>query len=856
MAPPKQVCIQANWHEVSRVLGLPSTNQALPVHTACPLCHGERLSIYQDSISGGCWHYCFSCGSTGDLIELAAAVWKVSVSEALVRLAYEGVPIPAESLTEESVNGYLKGHRAFQQRLRTLWNKSRAALVHERMVDANMIRKRLGLIDAVSKERTLKGPARLFGVAPATAMAHAFCPSLPEGGVSHAKSPFQGRGWTEVVIVPYWSAPGQISAIYAIGRQAGPNDQVMATVPGPGVHSEHLNRREAGLAGLPTILELTSPAVLAVSNTTTFLKMQMRHFATSTKPLPLVAWYAGKMGVTHTAWDTLHHRRLVFWERTVTPEVLLQCHDTGGDLIVCGPVNNSARAMNHYLRYQSARDLYQRLIAEARPWRESVATWLQRAPDATIMQLIDKLEQGGHNAKEILRECDPDHRLLGKRSPPCTRRATVSNVQFMEQGGQWFRCNKTAKHRLILNGTICVDRIILRGKQIEYVGDIRIGPKSIPFRTGRFQSAAESIDYFHLTAMQAGEHLYFERGFDLLKIALAFHEPQIVRGKSHVGWDGQAFRFKHFSIKAGHVKIHDERLFTVDCPGPQVSSFRLCDTGIAQLGNKSVEAEVSWAVLISLLTSILGPPDAQPGPQTILAVSDNYPAVRTMLERCGVGSRTLCRKTGRHDLRKLVWHHKWPVVVNPGNAVVVGKMNRWLMSSGFPRVVHFASTAGAAAMLLSEGVQVICYEKLLRSAVLAKIPLDQALLSFLRHASAQMPIQLTPGRSWWDTVQEKVVAWLEGLGADATAAKACRRWVSLAEDDDSLRQIVSQLYRRGILRIEGQDMLKRSVRVLFDERGLVVTREQLAQAASNALGVPVDLTEYPEQVVVESKWFN
>ena len=60
------------------------------------MCGSPRMDIYSDFDHDGEWHVCLGCGSSGDLIELAARAWDTDECGAIKHLADLGVPIPPE----------------------------------------------------------------------------------------------------------------------------------------------------------------------------------------------------------------------------------------------------------------------------------------------------------------------------------------------------------------------------------------------------------------------------------------------------------------------------------------------------------------------------------------------------------------------------------------------------------------------------------------------------------------------------------------------------------------------------------------------------------------------------------------
>jgi hypothetical protein len=121
MGSSRSLNVHAPWTEVLSVLGRPPAAGGLPARVACPLCGGPRMAIYEDTISGGAWHYCPDCKHAGDMIGLAAAAWGCGPLAAVRRLAAAGLAFPAEALTEAAVARYVADHPAYHARMLKFW---------------------------------------------------------------------------------------------------------------------------------------------------------------------------------------------------------------------------------------------------------------------------------------------------------------------------------------------------------------------------------------------------------------------------------------------------------------------------------------------------------------------------------------------------------------------------------------------------------------------------------------------------------------------------------------------------------------------------------------------------------------
>lgn len=798
------------------------------------------------------------------MIELAAAAWKVSIQDAASRLAYSGVPIPPDSLTEERLSTYITRTVEHYQRLTAVWEKAQHQLLFGHWPEANTLRRRLGLTENFSRDRLRDGPAKLFGVIGWKALQSAVRPCRHRWPSEHDRL-LHGPGWRDLLLAPHWSAPGRIAGFYVIGRHGNLQDRVY--VPAWFVGSDN-GTRDAGLAGLEAILDLPLARVIAVQDQLLLLRLQMRNYHQSLRPLPLVAWYDGPGGTTGSSWAALGASRVVHWARKITGPLLLQCQKTGGDLVLAGPLTNGERPWRHFLRSYQPADLVQKLLRDATPWQDRVARWLREAPEAEVTGVIHHLTTVGYDARALFRECDPKNTVVQRQILPALRQVTVQSHSYTERNGRWYSGGKRpGDEKLLLNGIVRINHIVLRGpKRTEYHGVLHLNERQIPFMVHGKQWHCNLLGHLHEVALRAGSRLYWSRPVAIHRIALAFHEPQIVKGKTGIGWNGQGFRFRHFTIRGGQSRTHEDWLLPEGCPGPQTPSSRLTKLGIAQLGTEGVDAQWGWALTISALASILAPSAGLAEPRTLVVGKYVSQAVEQLLAIYGIPTKPL-HYTGQSRLvRTPRWPHRWPIHLKLDGHVREGDLHAWLLSSGFPRCMVSCESLQARVVLCHGGHVSVEMREVLHGH-LAQMPMQDMLLAYLRdfsrrwsgsgpavweqiRASHTGPSSPDPVEEHWRNIQQDLAAWLTSLGGNASQIHLADRWAHFQNDPDHFSQMVVDLYHKGLLRPLSQRQFVRAVAVEFDERGLIVPPEKLAQALRIArLSLP-EMAQLAEPLIV------
>lgn len=519
----------AAWTAVLGVLNVPVAGRALPARTTCPLCRGGRLTVYEDTISGGAWHYCFDCYSAGDMIELASAAWGLSPQAALAKMSSLGVGLPAEQLEPAAVAKYVARHPQTRNRMRDLWRRCMEHLATAKSAELTRLKQRLRIDTHLSPERWRQGPGNLVGGLHSNLVAEAFAVDK--------KRTFRGRGWGEVLAVPYHDLPERICAFLLVGRGGGPKDMVFRVPGGPGSRPAAPDRPEAGLAGLWSIDASRSnygPHVFAVDDAFFAARLQVRHFATSTRPLPLIAWYDGPRALTRNAWGCLDRHAPVFWGWDMTAALLSQAMRADG-LVAITPL---IAGVDDYVRKDDPADLLRKALKRARPWKEALKDWIDGAPDAAVEEVLAGLRAMGHDPEALVPVAPRVGELLCvPASPPSVRLGTWT---VMEQNGQWWGFHSSDRQKVcIMNARLRIDGVLVKNCETfsgrtklhdipHYRGRLLYEGDEIPFEVP--MKALDNNPTLHLPGILArakGKVLYIASGWAkrLIQVAKLFQIP-------------------------------------------------------------------------------------------------------------------------------------------------------------------------------------------------------------------------------------------------------------------------------------------------------------------------------------------
>ena len=224
---------------------------------------------------GGQWYACAGCGWAGDMIEFAAAVWKIGIPAAVMRLEQLGVPWSEEQVTEDSIRRYEARHINARRRLRDLWEQSQKGPLLAKEPKLGRLLGQLHLRKELQGERWQEGPGAMIAGMSRETVEQALHPgSARQGGPAdykgkYANDPsqarlFRGSGWDALVALPYFDLPGRIATLRLYGREGRvPDDEVIKTIC-YGPIGPTLPPPDAGLAFHPKVPEIARSAGMLV----------------------------------------------------------------------------------------------------------------------------------------------------------------------------------------------------------------------------------------------------------------------------------------------------------------------------------------------------------------------------------------------------------------------------------------------------------------------------------------------------------------------------------------------------------------------------------------------------------------
>jgi hypothetical protein len=326
--------------------------------------------------------------------------------------------------------------------------------------------------------------------------------------------------------------------VTCIGRGGGPADRIFRpqrTLTRAGSNQYARQPRfqaEAGLAWLNTVAapqRKLGRTVFAVGDALLALRLQLRHFQCSLRPLPLVSWYDGERALTHSTWQLLADRPVVFWAWRLQAAVLYQAVQADGLLAVAGPDELTTKALDHYLRLDEPLHLLQKLWRRALPWREALRTWAEKQPDGAIAELLLGLESYQVDVRKLVRECGGGRleELLPATVRPRTVRVGARTI--VERADGWFAVAQGGKETPLLDAILRIDKVFTDNEVMRYRGRVLFRGEEVPFEESAAELESRPARWVRELLLRQGKGVvHFAPGLQgLVEMAFKFQEPAL-----------------------------------------------------------------------------------------------------------------------------------------------------------------------------------------------------------------------------------------------------------------------------------------------------------------------------------------
>jgi hypothetical protein len=576
-------------------IGLQFDGTSFPAVLSCPFCGENTLYAFDYTVREDIWFNCTSCSGHGNIITLAAQIWKTDVPTAIDKLLNSGLTHGGHS---EDIVDLLKLNN--RQRAAEIFWAAASSQAWTHADDTILHRYREF---GISREIPCDG---LVGVATGEQVAD-FCAAIPRAWPRHM------RATQPATILPYYDLPNHFSGFLMIqcGREME-TKQAFIPLQGPGSIRNDAGYFMLDHALLPpndtmkdTLFIVDDPMWALQAHT-----VQLRH---DTPPLPICVGYYGREAVSNgTSLHNFKQTKKLFYGAAVTSEIVSQAANARG--YVCVP-----RAEGTLINPSPLRTM-RRLSAihkSAVTWQQALDDVINNAEPMAATSFAAKLTIPRDKLQHFLRSKTqlPEASILEiiARSTPChvvELGKNFGSLDVMERDDGWYTPSG-----------LCITTCIPVIKQIVYTQD---GGK---YYDGYVKKQNTIVEFFAAAAVieKIGLLTYSEQllaGKNLMvisatrwnkraiNVALKLHPPTVVTVSDALGWDDSAreFRFSAYSIK------NDGTVMPLPCP--QLQSDKKFDfpepstaapTSIKAFLTQSHENAFTWTIVAAVLNNFIAP---------------------------------------------------------------------------------------------------------------------------------------------------------------------------------------------------------------------------------------------------------
>lgn len=758
--------------------------------------------IFQDEAAGGQWHSCRDCGVYGDMIELAARVWKISPMDATTKLAGCGCEFPAEQMTVDGLQQHVQYPIVRRLCMTKFWEKAQET---KRTQPATTLLVKLGLRSNLGATREKSGPKQLWGLMHQKTVIDALHMDPLEAArtgelTKYRRRPqntiacrlFKGQRWDDVMVIPYYDIPHRLCGFMMIGRDGNPaTDHIYRNIP-----HRTKNGGDGGLAFHPDTLTPSvdwEGCVFAFQDVLAALKIQLKNFQVTTTPVPVVHWCDDDKSPPTHCWKMFSGRQIIFWAPEINAKLLAQAIKVNGKLAVVGPRNSARPSMYNFLLRNSAHDTLRNMQRNALPWSVALEQELVPMDDLAIDALFLNMKALKIDIEMVIGRLSTDaqdqvRRAIGANMPQ--KVVTVDNYRITETPDGWYATNKLGSE-LICDAIVRIDHIVRyeRRELTYYRGRILYRNQEFPFYSRKDKIVRGPINWLQdqLIKNKQGLLKYNPRWEKrLLAIAAQCHEAEFVKGVDLVGWSPED---SMFVLPSGSItdegkfipttcKVMDDQLPGLKLGKPQV----LSPVQIYELTADEDNVATCLATFGAVVANVLAPAMGQ-------ATSGIAWAGAQINEGLSLARRLGCNESFNPDDEGA---HNWPVT--PGGKVRNAVAFRgWMNPREMPRnCLMPVSVRQSLPLAINGGWHVL---KTPATALVNPAWLlngHRLLPAYLLDLSRRQLQLAATGGTYLDDVWADIRQWLEDSGARIATFDDARRLV--LPDGQDHEEALSELF--------------------------------------------------------------
>lgn len=586
-----------------RKLNLTTSINALPTLLDCPFCNcKKRMVLYPDPFYKGQWFHCKECRKSGDMLNLAAAIWEVDEKVAAKNMVVRGI-IPNYYYFDEALEIYQ--HRCLNARKRhnEFWAKSKASKLLFESSEIRCILRDLGINVPIDMDSWLKGMGKLVGLSTkkeaeaAIVNTHGFEDKKTPAKLTGEYRSFIGK-WNDVVVIPYFDLPGRIREFMFVGYDNGKLQYAHKLLN----HKKNAVKTTS-LAFLDPVLEENQSEIVVTSDLLMAIRMQARYAREQRKVLPVT--------VISDPFSIQFLRELSIYNFTVSDPKLtcdtfkaLKASNVRLSLDTDNPIQKES-----LIHKYSPKAWIDKVHAASKTYMQVLEGWLPTVNKIEAQAAVGSVDFTAEEIEKIDSQEYPNIYKIISDLPNLTGRVTkIHNDEFYESEEGWF-LKKTNK--LISSARVRINSIMKGKSKVRLFGKILYKDSSYDFVDNKGEFERSAAKFIARVLLDNGiKCVGVDRKFNgqIYQLAMIFSEPKIIDESYVVGWNKKSgeFKFCNFAI---------DRFGDVSIPAHKIKRPASFPTKFLNVSTETqvVEAKVNatnssfWALAASVVSAVISP---------------------------------------------------------------------------------------------------------------------------------------------------------------------------------------------------------------------------------------------------------
>jgi hypothetical protein len=759
--------LSVDWTGVLAQFGVYPVKHRLPAVVRCPYCEQSQRYIYADTGAGGPWTTCDGCQLHGDVIELAAACWKLDPYAAVERLIEAGIEVGTVLASEQSRHVQTRlwaRNRAIQ----AFWKEAQLNFVEGLLERAEHLYAGLGFTGTLHRTAR-ENLSHIVGTVTRQALI-----SLGRLCSGTTRQIFPETELSELLAVPFCDLPGRIVGFMAIGETGGKESKVLHT------YAPLSRRRNAGIGNLGVwhhapIKDL-GESVYLLDDVGTYLRLHSRHARATHRRLPVMLSTRGHIAHTDRFSASLPRRPIiVLGHESHAAELFRLAYMTGGAVAHHRDLNeNSCADPPQFLKQMRQCSL---------PWDIRLRTVLGQSDAVAIATIFNSINLS--NADMV--------QFIAHTPKPLQARLSQLGVtdiadRVVDIAGHSIRCTPHGWYedeKQLSDVDIRFDkRVFLKSGRLLYTGSVVRDTQVWPIRFIDRRHGGGLFRRVALLLQSYGVPVNMNRGWSqyALQTALTAHPPTDHKNIDQVGWDDDAaiFRLPKFTVGlGGKVQVDAVTAFPTNPPTPAAAippPSLVSGTDFVEIKQQTA-AQLFWAITGAVLQNVVAPA-LNLRPAGIVLTGEGRNGVGRKIAE-GIGCVALERataRTPRKQLRHWLEYHRWPLLIDasPKSSERHRDVVDWLETDG-PKSIIVLADETTACSLATRGWLVLNCDRGLTFSTPALEAGRRIISSYLHDLCIRQGRTHTPMQCARETILVDLSYWHRNLTGEALRLEHVRR---------------------------------------------------------------------------------